>query len=220
MPGQKHLHIIQQAGICHPVCAEIYLFGGLKNDLHRARQRFFPFLQQQCGPQHTGSMEVMTAGMHDPRCFRAVGQRGLFRNRQGVYISPQRDYRGFPGSDHCDQACLNPGIQKPHPVFLKNFSQIIRRFIFLHGELRMPVQPLERLHQTLFIHLYHRPFPVSYSSEMLSLFDIPMIVSLYGFASGVNQQTANHGRSLTVLPKMSSTPTPAALTVYQAEVAV
>ncbi len=36
----------------------------------------------------------------------------------------------------------------------------------------------------------------------------------------LKQQAANHGRRLTVLPKMSSTPTPAALTVYHAEVAV
>ena len=67
----------------------VQLLGGLKDELHVARQRVAHPRENAGGPQQHGRMGVVPAGVHDARNLRGVGQARLLLHGEGVHIRAQ-----------------------------------------------------------------------------------------------------------------------------------
>ena len=79
---------LEQALFDHDLCAARVLFGGLKNQVQRARKLDFLGDVLRRGHQHRG-VTVVAAGVHHACMHAAVLKVVGFVDRQGVHVGPQ-----------------------------------------------------------------------------------------------------------------------------------
>ena len=80
----------EQAVFHHLHRAAQTFFGGLKNQVHGARELAFLRNVFGCSQQH-GGVPVVAASVHDAGVATGIGQAGGFVNRQGVHIGANAD---------------------------------------------------------------------------------------------------------------------------------
>ena len=97
-------------------------------------------LQKPDTPKKYSHMDIVPAGMHDPRILRLPGKTCLFRHRQSIHIRAEGNgMPGPPAFDDCVYSCICTGPALYLPFFQLSENPFLC-FIFLSRYFRMSVE--------------------------------------------------------------------------------
>ena len=131
--------LLEQAVFHHLLGAAQAFFGGLKNQVHRARKH--PLLSDVLGrSQQHGGVTIVATGVHDAHLAAGIGQAGGFFNGQGVHVGTDADAFGarafFELADHTGAAQAPSHLVAPGAQLL---GHQVTGAVLLVAHLRVPV---------------------------------------------------------------------------------